>query len=165
MRKERGITLIALVVTITEVDLTIWEIMPNAVGPGANYPNIETIIYPNTITKIYSASSAGKDSPLKKVVLSENLKEIPDYFFKNAKNLSTIKIPDSVTSIGTEAFSLCNDLTNITIPISVIDMGYRVFYFWEPTQTINVLFKEGDTPEGWSSSWKYSCNATINYLK
>ena len=151
--------------TITEVDLTIWEIMPNAVKPGANYPNIETIIYPNTITKIYSAVGAVNDSLLKKVVLSENLKEIPDYFFYNAENLSTIKIPDSVISIGAYAFSYCNDLTNITIPISVIDMGYEVFYAWQTTQTIDVPFKEGDTPEGWSNGWKSSCNATINYLK
>ena len=38
-----------------------------------------------------------------------------------------VVIPDSVTSIGYEAFCGCKSLTSITIPNSVISIGYNAF--------------------------------------
>ena len=94
--------------TITEVDLSIQQIdeFGTTIGKYSNFPNIETIIYPNTVTKIYSAYSAEyiNGCPLKKVILSENLTEIPERFFMYANNLIDIAIPDSVTCIGYNAF-------------------------------------------------------------
>jgi hypothetical protein len=42
-------------------------------------------------------------------------------------SLSSITIPDSVTSIGSEAFSYCESLTDITIPSSVTSIEIRAF--------------------------------------
>lgn len=80
-------------------------------------------------------------------------------------NLKTVDIPDTVTSIGYRAFSFCTNLTSITIPNSVTSMGESVFSEWTSSQTINVPFKENKMPRGWSSYWKYDCDATINYLQ
>ena len=41
--------------------------------------------------------------------------------------LSSVTIPDSVTSIGHNAFSHCTNLPNITIPNSVISIDYYAF--------------------------------------
>lgn len=48
--------------------------------------------------------------------------------FNDCNNLTNIKIPDSVTSIGVAAFGRCEKLTSVTIPDSVRRIGNSVFY-------------------------------------
>lgn len=47
--------------------------------------------------------------------------------FSGCSNLRTIKIPDSVTTIGEFAFAECNNLTSISIPNSVTEIGRCAF--------------------------------------
>ncbi len=47
--------------------------------------------------------------------------------FSVCSNLTSITIPNSVTSIGYEAFSACSSLTSITIPNSVTSIRYAAF--------------------------------------
>ena len=53
---------------------------------------------------------------------------IPEDLFCNQEFLTGIVIPDSVTSIGTGAFSCCSSLTSITIPDGVTSIGDWVFW-------------------------------------
>ena len=48
--------------------------------------------------------------------------------FYRFTNLTSITIPNSVTSIGNSVFQQCSNLTSITIPDSVTSMGQYVFY-------------------------------------
>ena len=69
-----------------------------------------------------------------------------------------------VTRIESWAFSECTRLTSITIPASVTSIGTQAFKYWTDSQTINVPFaKAGAEPSGWYSSWNYDCSAIIRY--
>lgn len=51
---------------------------------------------------------------------------IGDYSFSGCNTMTSVVIPNSVTSIGTEAFYSCN-LSSVTIPNSVLSIGYEAF--------------------------------------
>ena len=56
------------------------------------------------------------------------VKEIEDHAFSFQTRLKSITIPDSVTSIGNDAFVTCDGLTCVTIGNSVTSIGNDAFY-------------------------------------
>ncbi len=52
---------------------------------------------------------------------------IADYAFDNCHSLTSVIIPDSVTTIGDSAFSNCNSLISVNIGDSVISIGDKAF--------------------------------------
>lgn len=56
-----------------------------------------------------------KDSQLESIILPSTLKEIEDKAFRDAKNLSYIKIPMSVITIGQKVFEDCPCLSSIDV--------------------------------------------------
>ena len=61
------------------------------------------------------------------VSLPDGLTSIGDYAFENCSSLKSITIGNSVTSIGDGAFQSCSSLTSITIPNSVTSIGDDAF--------------------------------------
>lgn len=82
------------------------------------------------------AVAIGNAKYLSEIVIPETylgkaVTEIADYGFNSAQNLKNLKkvtIPDSVISIGSEAFSYCESLTSVVIGDGVITIGYGAFY-------------------------------------
>ena len=66
----------------------------------------------------------GKD---KDVVIPDSVTSIGENAFYWCGSLTSIIIPDSMTSIGDSAFYECKSLTSITIPDSVTSIGYEAF--------------------------------------
>ena len=52
-----------------------------------------------------------------------------DWVASPCTTLTSVTIPNSVTSIGSCAFSVCSSLTSITIPNSVTSIGSWAFYY------------------------------------
>lgn len=73
---------------------------------------------------------------LASVTLPNTLETIESQAFVNT-GLTEINIPETVTSIGNEAFYGCDKLTSITIPISVRSIGRDAFYECNSLTTVN----------------------------
>ena len=67
-------------------------------------------------------------SSLTSVVIPDSVTTIGDYAFKGCSSLTSVVIPDSVTTIGNYAFSGCSRLTSVVIPDSVTTIGNAAFY-------------------------------------
>ncbi|MEE0899487.1 MAG: leucine-rich repeat protein [Bacteroidales bacterium] len=64
--------------------------------------------------------------PITTLNIGESVQKIPAYFATNSL-ITSITIPNSVTSIGESAFSGCSSLTSIDIPNSVTSIGKSAF--------------------------------------
>ena len=65
---------------------------------------------------------------LTSVTIPNSVTSIGNSAFSGCKGLTSITIPNSVTSIGSYAFNGCSGLTSITIPNSVTGIGSGTFY-------------------------------------
>ena len=61
------------------------------------------------------------------VTIPDSVTSIGSYAFSYCSGLTSVSIPDGVTSIGDYAFSDCSSLTSVTIPDSVTSIGYCAF--------------------------------------
>ncbi len=64
---------------------------------------------------------------LTSVTIPNSVTSIGDGAFSDCSGLTSVTIPDSVTSIGDYAFSSCTGLTSVTIPDSVTSIGDGAF--------------------------------------
>ncbi len=130
-----------------------------------NCSSLESVTIPNSVTKVGGGVFYGC-SNLKSVVLSENMTSLPignkkniwgeSYyygFFGRCSSLTSIEIPNSVTSIGDEAFYNCTSLTSITIPNSVTEVGGGVFYGCESLQSVVLSENMTSLPMGTNNGW------------
>ncbi|MGO8929333.1 MAG: leucine-rich repeat domain-containing protein [Limisphaerales bacterium] len=64
---------------------------------------------------------------LTSITIPNSVTTIGNGVFEECTHLASITIPNSVTSIGNEAFAQCTNLNSITIPDSVTNIGVGVF--------------------------------------
>ncbi|MBR4846047.1 MAG: leucine-rich repeat domain-containing protein, partial [Bacteroidaceae bacterium] len=64
--------------------------------------------------------------------------KIDEYAFYGCSSLTTITLPEGVTSIGNRAFEYCSSLTAITIPEGVTSIGSGAFEYCSSLTTINI---------------------------
>ena len=64
---------------------------------------------------------------LTSITIPEDVTSIGESAFESCTSLTSITIPESVTYLGWKAFSGCASLTSVTIPGSVTSIGIRTF--------------------------------------
>lgn len=74
---------------------------------------------------------------VKDLVIPYGVKEIKERAFYGCSGLSSLKISDTVTSIGGYAFCRCDELTSVSIGNSVNSIGERAFNGCPKLKTIN----------------------------
>ena len=66
---------------------------------------------------------------LKSVEIPDSVTTIGNDTFRKCENLTSIKLPASLTTIGEQAFSECKKLTGIDFPASLTTIGESAFFF------------------------------------
>lgn len=91
------------------------------------FPNGRSGYYnmPNEVESVKRSAISGCVK-LTGLTLSNRLTKIDDFMFCGTA-FSTLDIPSSVTSIGTNAFEMCNNLSSITIPGNVTTISDNAF--------------------------------------
>ena len=128
----------------TDANGTIWSFTPSGndayLYKGDNRPCISGTIpkeltIPSTVyvgETAYSVKTIGNFafyfcSGLTSITIPNSVTSIDYWAFQSCSSLTSITIPNSVTSIGQNAFSDCSGLTSITIPNGVTSIGYGAF--------------------------------------
>jgi len=70
------------------------------------------------------------------IILKNDTKSIADYAFEDCENLTSIQIPDSVTTMGMAVFIGCTNLNSAKIPDSVTSIGEGTFYYCTGLKTV-----------------------------
>ncbi|MBQ4155521.1 MAG: leucine-rich repeat domain-containing protein, partial [Clostridia bacterium] len=65
---------------------------------------------------------------LTSITIPDSVTSIGERVFYGCSKLTNITMPNSVTSIGDYAFAWCESLTSVTIPYSVTSIGEEAFY-------------------------------------
>ncbi|MBQ6979489.1 MAG: leucine-rich repeat protein [Clostridia bacterium] len=91
------------------------------------YNEYDNGYYLGNNTNPYVVFVKAKSKDITSCQINANTKFIGEDAFYGCNNLSSIIIPDGVTSIGTQAFFDCGNLTNIIIPNSVTSIGTQAF--------------------------------------
>ncbi len=94
----------------------------------------------------------------KNTIIPNTVTSIGSSAFSGCTGLTSITIPDSVTSIASSTFYGCTGLTSITIPDSVTSIGDRAFNNCKSLAEVNV--KATKVPTGGSTMF-YNCSSSL----
>lgn len=83
-------------------------------------------------------NAAFPNSAVTSVTIPDSITSIPDAAFVNCSKLTNISIPNSVTFIGFSAFNSCTSLKSITLPSSLSTIQSYAFYNCGNLKTIRI---------------------------
>ena len=118
-----GLTSITIPDSVTSIDNAAFNGCKNL-----NYNECDNALYLGNENNPYVALIDVKSTDITSCVINENCKIVCYHAFRGCSGLTSITIPDSVTSIDDGAFYACSKLTSVTIPSSVTSIGKETFY-------------------------------------
>lgn len=107
----------------------------NITKGNKHYESIDGILFSKDLTCILKLPEGKK---LKEYTIPNSVTTIGKDAFDHCSSLQSIDIPNSVTTIGDYAFSGCSSLQSIDIPNSVTTIGNGAFYDCSSLQSIHL---------------------------
>ncbi len=129
-------------------------------GAGAfEYCGLTSVAIGHGLTNIADAAFGGCSS-LTSVTIPNTVTSIGGQAFDDC-SLTNVSIPNSVTSLGEGAFEYCQSLTSITLPDSVTSIGDEAFY---ECPNLTAIYCWGNAPAIGLDVFDWDNNATVFYL-
>lgn len=102
------------------------------IGGGSSYYDYDNYTPYQTSDNIFPSNCFAPLSPdyffkLCEIKLPNSITEIGHDAFAFCTSLTSIKIPDGVTVIGDDAFTCCESLTSVELPNGITTIGYSAF--------------------------------------
>ena len=94
---------------------------------------------------------------LTSLILPNSISSIEDETFKNCSKLSFVQIPDGVNTIGKNAFEWCQSLKALSIPRNITKIGENAFY--KAYGVTDMYFNENTNP----NNLVWDCSGTDEY--
>ena len=101
-----------------------------------SYSQDANVVLPKDITSI--GIGAFQNKPLASIKMQDSLSSIGEQAFRNCDKLTSINIPNSVTTIGDSAFWLCDNLATVNLPQNITAIGGGTFSGCKSLKTINI---------------------------
>lgn len=143
-------------------------------GTGGTFPSSEIMSYPGNglpSNAFYNGVTTIPKTSLKSIILPQTLQSIGNNAFYNCDGLTNLIVPNSVNSIGNFAFQQCDGLTDINLGSGITSIGDQCFYDCTKLKvvTINSLTPPsygGQAFFGWTSlSIVYVPTASLSQYK
>ena len=125
-----GLTSLTIPDSVANIDNTAFSYCYNLndinVDPdNKNYTSIDGVVFNKEKTELIRCPSGNERTTY---TIPDSVTSIGDEAFNNCKRLTSVTISDNVKSIGSYAFESCSSLANVTIPNSVTNIEYCAFF-------------------------------------
>ena len=92
----------------------------------------------NSGTRVIANEAFSLCNNLTSVIIPDSVTSIGESAFRSCKSLTGVTIPNSVISIDNGAFEMCGSLTSVTIPDSVTIINDYVFYWCSGLTSVTI---------------------------
>ena len=123
-----------------------------------NYSSVEGVLFDKSQT-ILIQYPIGKSATY--YAIPNSVASIGPQAFWNCASLTNVTIPDSVASIGVQAFWQCTSLVSVTIGVNVTNIGDMAFY---NCSSLKSVYFQGNVPSLGSSVFDVDPGPTLYYL-
>lgn len=90
--------------------------------------NLQSITFPNNLTSIGEKAFEGCSALTAAELSGTKITAVPDYAFNQCASLTTVSLPEGLTSIGLLAFGECSNLASVNLPSTLTSIGGSAFY-------------------------------------